>query len=80
MQMDRDQQQVNENADSGKEIEVMKAQIGKFNQKMKQMAKMQHIEMTNSADKVRFVMCKFIENIQKLIERMTDRIRKVEAV
>ena len=36
--------------------------------------------MTKSADKVRLDMCKFIENIKTLIERMADRIKKVESV
>ena len=73
-------QRVNEDIDNSKEITEMKAQISKVSKKMKSYAKIQHIEMTNSTEKVRFVMCKFIENVKTLIERMTDRVKKVEAV
>ena len=73
-------QRVNKDLDNRKEIVELKASISKVKEEMEENAKNQHLEMTKSADKVRLDMCKFIENIKTLIERMADRIKKVEAV
>ena len=72
-------QRVNKDLDNRKEIVEIKADIGKARQEMQEINKNLQLELTKSADKVRLDMCKFIENIKTLIERMAERMKKAES-
>ena len=70
---------MNKDLDNRKEIVEIKADIGKARQEMQEINKNLQLELTKSADKVRLDMCKFIENIKTLIERMAERMKKAES-
>ena len=70
---------MNKDLDNRKEIVEIKGDIGKARQEMQEINKNLQLELTKSADKVRLDMCKFIENIKNLIERMAERMKKAES-
>ena len=58
----------------------MKAEITKLRQEMVDATQLGRQETSRSADKVRLDMCKFIENIKTLIERLAEKMKKLETV
>ena len=73
-------QRVSKDMDSRKEIVEIKTEISKLRNEVNEVSDMTQKEMTKSADKIRLDMCSFIENIKTLMEKLAEKMKKLETV
>ncbi len=77
MRTGRDQR-VNKDLDSRKTLVELQHEVSKLKKDAKENQTAWKQEISHTADTIRLEMCKFIENIKSLIEKLADKFKRME--